>query len=128
MSRARSWLGLFLIFYVIFLGKQPKLDIVTVQKLLWEARAKWYNIGLELRLTEGDLDAINSDNRDVDSCFRCMISKWLRKDNPKPTWAEIIDALMAPPVSYQQLASQLSSEVKIVESDSTVHEEGKDEI
>jgi hypothetical protein len=73
-----------------------------------------------------------SDNSDVDSRFRCMISKWLRRDNPKCTctWAAIIDALKAPSVNYQQLAVQLSSEIQVIESHGTtgIHEEGKDEM
>ena len=67
------------------------------------------------------MDTIKSDYRDVDLCFRCMISKWLRQGSPsKPTWAKIIEALSAPSVNYSQLARQLSSEV--IESDTTKHE------
>ena len=69
-----------------------------------------------------------SDHRDVESCFRCMISKWLRQDNPKPTWGKIVDALMARSVNYQQLAVQLSSEVQVIENSGIVCKEGKDEV
>ena len=105
--------------------KQPKLDVGTVLNRLWEARVKWYNMGLQLSLTEGDLEAIKSDNSDIDSCFRCMISKWLRQVDPEPTWTKIIEVLMTPSVNFPKLAQQL---LKILESGTTVHKDsGKDE-
>ena len=100
--------------------KQPKLDVGTVQNRLWEARVKWYNIGIELSLKEDDLEAIKSDNRDIDSCFRCMISMWLRQVDREPTvaWTKIIEALKAPSVNFSQLAHRL---VEFVENTTTVH-------
>ena len=33
-------------------------DLADVQRALWDGRAKWYNLGLELGLIAGTLDAI----------------------------------------------------------------------
>ena len=86
-------------------------DLVKVQRAVWEGRVKWYNIGLELGLTVGMLDAIQLTNKhDVDECFREMLKKWLRKSDLLPTWSSLAEALRAPPVGLEQLAEQLSVE------------------
>ena len=86
-------------------------DLAEVQRKVWEGRAKWYNIGLELGLTVGTLDAIQLTNKhDVDECFRAMLKEWLRKSEPFPTWSNLAKALRAPPVGLEQLAEQLPVE------------------
>ena len=48
-------------------------DLASVQQSVWEGRSKWYNIGLELGLTPGDLDAIDHDHRSADKCFTATL-------------------------------------------------------
>ena len=52
---------------------------------LWEYRAKWKLIGVELQIESGDLDAIEKNNRIVDDALLDLINLWLRRANPKPT-------------------------------------------
>ena len=86
-------------------------DLADVQRTLWEGRVKWYNIGLELGLTAGTLDAIQLTNKhDVDECFRVMLKEWLRKSELLPTWSSLAKALRALPVGLEQLAEQLQVE------------------
>ena len=83
-------------------------DLADVQRALWEGRARWYNLGLELGLTAGTLDAIQLTNvNDVDTCFRSMLKKWLRKSELVPTWSSLARALREPPVGLEELAQRL---------------------
>ena len=86
-------------------------DLAEVQRAVWEGRAKWYNIGLELGLTARTLDAIQLTNKhDVGECFREMLKEWLGKSDLLPTWSSLAKALRAPPVDLEQLAEQLPVE------------------
>jgi hypothetical protein len=66
------------------------------------------NIGLGLNLGMSDLDAIKEKYRgDPDKCFLEMLSQWLKKVDPRPTWSAMIAALEKPDVGYQYLAENL---------------------
>lgn len=83
-------------------------DLAHIQETVWEGRAKWYNIGLGLRLTPGTLDAIEQTNRhDTDQCFRETLKKWLSKSELKPSWSGMAAALRAPTVGHGELAEKL---------------------
>jgi DNA-binding beta-propeller fold protein YncE len=76
---------------------------------VWEARNKWYNIGLGLNLEVSDLEVIRNTNRDdVDDCFRDMLMKWLRT-SLRPTRSNLITALRERTVGFNQLAEELKS-------------------
>ena len=84
-------------------------DLHKVQDTVWDARAKWYNIGLQLGLSSDSLDAIESDHREQsDNCFTAMLKQWLRRGNPRPTWHALAKALTSRPVGRSYLAEQLS--------------------
>jgi hypothetical protein len=74
---------------------------------VWEARSKWYNIGLKLRISAGTLDSIEATSQNPDKCFTTMIKDWLKNGKPKPLWAAIANALKSPMIGYAQLAEQL---------------------
>ena len=68
---------------------------------------KWYNIGLELDIDPGTLDAIKNDNDSSDDRFRAMLTTWLKMVQPKPTLAALADALQSPTVGFGHLAEQV---------------------
>ena len=75
-------------------------DLHELQNTIWEARTQWYNIGLGLGLSQGSLEAIQCNNRKCEDCFRDMLSKWLKKAHPRPTWSALAEALESPSVDY----------------------------
>ena len=80
-------------------------DLKDVQKTLWKARSKWFNIGIELQRLPDDLEAIKVKcNNNPDDCFREMLMEWLRESKDIITWKDIITALKAEPVGYGELA------------------------
>ena len=89
-------------------GLLTEADLADVQRALWDGRAKWYNLGLELGLKAGTLDAIQQTNGyNVDSCFRSMLKEWLRKTELVPTWSSLAGALGKAPVGLEELAQRL---------------------
>ena len=65
---------------------------------MWNYRARWKFIGVELGIDMGTLDAIEKDCRIVDDCLLRMIKDWLR-NSPRPTREVIRAALQSKHVS-----------------------------
>ena len=83
-------------------------DLASVQRAVWEGRARWYNLGLELGLDPGTLDSIQQTNHHVtDDCFRATIKKWLSSPDLHPSWSSLARSLRAPPVGLEHLAEKL---------------------
>ena len=90
-------------------GQLTISDLPQVFRAVFDARTKWYDIGLELKIDVGSLDAIEEDNpRDVQDCLRALLKKWLRRAQPnyKPTWGALMEALESPLVDEGQLISK----------------------
>ena len=91
-------------------GEEVHVSIDDLEKMLsaaWEARAKWYNIGLQLKIGAGMLDTIKGDSESIDDRFRSMLSTWLKRDEPRPTLSLLASALHSPTVGYQYLAQKI---------------------
>ena len=83
-------------------------DLATVQAKVWEGRAKWYNIGLALKLTPGTLDAVQQTNHYVvDQCFTATLKEWLGKPELDPSWSGLATALKDSTVGLEDIAEQL---------------------
>ena len=82
-------------------------DISSVLRALWEGRAKWYNLGLELGIPAGVLQAIQLTNHYVtDDCFRETLITWMRSNELRPSWSSLARALKAVSVGLGELADQ----------------------
>ena len=79
----------------------PHLSEKNIFELAWDARVKWYHIGIQLGQKTTNLDVIGKE-KDDDTCFTRMIIEWLRKG--KATWDELIDALNHKTVGFSGLA------------------------
>ena len=89
-------------------------DLGDVLEAVWEARSKWYNIGLKLGTSPGTLDSIGkATNHNPDDCITATIKDWLNNGKPKPKWAAVAKALKSPMVGYTYLAEKLVLPFKI---------------
>ena len=86
--------------------KTDGLLLSLVVKKLWDARGKWYYIGLCLGVDKTDLE--NNFHQDTDFCFRKMLTLWLNQVNG--TWQMLIDALHDKTVGYHSLADSIKAE------------------
>ncbi len=87
-------------------GRLVPNDLVTVLTELREVRADWYDIGLALNLTPGDLDAIKGPYKDSKECLRETIKEWLNT-SPDPSWVVLVQALRSPIVGRESSARRL---------------------
>ena len=90
---------------------QLTLDVIRdVLSALWDARSKWYNIGLQLGIDPVALDAIRMEDRDDPSnCLRSAIRIYLTNPSHNKSWSAIVCALNSPPVSFHLLTNELES-------------------
>lgn len=80
-------------------------DLKSVRKLLYDARRKWYDIGIELEIPIETLDTIKSRARlqdDYKVCLVEMIKEWLNSE--QATRKALAEALRAKPVNERKLA------------------------
>ena len=83
-------------------------DLKKVLDSLWEARTKWFHIGIQLDMKISHLKVIRNDYHDeADLCFTEMLTDWLKRMNPPPTWEALVDALKSQTVGYEQLADTI---------------------
>jgi len=82
-------------------------ELSEVRGALYEARAKWHDIGIELKLPVGTLTAIREDFPHAADCLKEMCINWLKRIDPSPSWAALAKALESPPVGEGHLAQQL---------------------
>ena len=82
-------------------------DLSEVRGALYEARAKWYDIGIELKLSIGTLNTIKEDFPQAAECLREACIRWLKRIDPRPSWEALTKALESPPVGEGHLAQQL---------------------
>ena len=81
---------------------QELLTLDNLSKVLnvdavWERRSKWYNIGLNLCITPGTLDAIGCNcHHQCEDCLREVLKEWLKREEPRPTWDALQEALNLP--------------------------------
>lgn len=72
-------------------------------------QSKWYNIGIQLGLTVGILDAIRHDHHDQSvDCLREMLIAWLKHDFDA-TWERLIEALRTSVVAEMKLSHVLEA-------------------
>ena len=84
-------------------------DLVDVWEKLLDVSHKWYDLGLKLRLPLGALDSIKYQHLDAPTSMREMLTSWLKKVDPPPTWEALANALESRVVGEPQLAQQLRS-------------------
>ena len=88
---------------------------------LFEARTKWYVIGIELKLSLGTLNIIREDFPRAPDCLREMCIDWLKRIDPSPSWEALDKALESSVVEEGHLAQQLRDNYCQVRKDITSH-------
>lgn len=93
-------------------------NMQEVLENVWEARQKWYNIGIQLKLDINDLDVIQrqGNNKSPDDYVVDMLKIWLRRKGA--TWKALIDALRHKTVGYPILANNIATKFALDDVDS----------
>ena len=81
-------------------------DLATVFSDTYPCRAKWYNLGLQLRVDVGTLDCFKIQYSDPGNQLREVLRTWLTSSG-NPTWGSMVEALKNPVIDEAQLAKEL---------------------
>ena len=73
-----------------------------------DASARWYNLGLQLKVRTGTLDSIRTQFPDPKDQLREMLKVWLNTSD-NPTWKILTDSLRSQSVGASQLAGDLET-------------------
>lgn len=94
-------------------------DLARIQADLWDARSKWFNLGLQLGVAIEVLEVIKEKNlKNADDCLTELLAYWLRQAK-SPTWNAIVSALRFKTVDLPQLADAIASNHECTRVDST---------
>jgi hypothetical protein len=104
-------------------------DLSDVVEIMWNAKTKWYFIGVRFGLMAPALDAIDADEKDVNNKFTRMVKEWLNKGE-NCNWKAVHSALEHPTVDIQPVKGKkrkttptdhdFSKKVKLTEANETV--------
>ena len=94
-----------------YTGTESKF-ISEFKKMIWEARTKWYDIGVELQLPIDDLECIRKMNSDPGDCLTDMLKKWYqqRKYDRTQFVTNLINVLRSKSIGFDRLAADLLSQ------------------
>ena len=81
-------------------------DLATVLNDTFSCRAKWYNLGVQLRVDVGSLDCLKAQYSDAGDQLREVLRTWLTTSK-SPTWMAMVEALKSPVNGEVQLAKEL---------------------
>ena len=76
--------------------------------------AEWYDLGLQLKVRTGTLDAIRAEFNVPKHQLREMLKAWLNSGD-NPSWKTLIDALRSRMMGASQLAATLETKYCPVE-------------
>ena len=79
-----------------------------VQEELYEARTKWYDVGLALKVPVTTLDSIEGQFDNHGDKLREALKVWL-KTATEPTWQDVVDVLKRRVVGEPKLASDIEA-------------------
>ena len=77
----------------MLLDEKPELR--DAFKKLLPLATSWKTIGTLLGLKSHVLERIRSDESSTMDCLQAVMSEWLKRVKPPPTWKELIDAIEA---------------------------------
>ena len=85
------------------------LELSTVINELYEARHKWFDIGIQLQLDHSELKSIEDKYRsDPGDCFRQMFISWKTSSSQAPkAWSTLANVLRQPSIRYDELAVKI---------------------
>ena len=95
-------------------GRDPgetELSEETIVDLFLElkpARSNSYNLGLELKVPESEIQKIHSSLSKPENRLLYVLLKFVTQVEPRPSWTTIISALRSPAVNLPDLAQQVA--------------------
>ena len=93
-------------------------DLRVLMEELNNISAKWNNLGLQLGVSIGRLNAIKNDYHTTSDCLRETLTIWL-KTFSSPSWSAIVDTLKSRTVGEVNLAVELEQKYCLTQDTSS---------
>ena len=81
-------------------------DLGNVYEKLYDARTKWFDIGLALNIENGTLESIENGQHDNGECLRRMLAHRIQSGGPL-CWNDVCCCLKKPTVGRRDLADEI---------------------
>ena len=95
--------------FFTYIASGPPLgtdDLATVLNDIFPCRAKWYNLGIQLRVAVGTLDCFRVQYSDPGDQLREVVRTWLTTSE-NSTWGAMVEAVRSPVIEEANLAREL---------------------
>ena len=94
--------------YIFFMNTTTALDLWSITNELGSVIDKWFQIGVQLRLSKAKLGQIEADHHTVDRCFSEVISFCFNGNTQVAvSWKSLVEVLESPFVDEKGLAKKL---------------------
>ena len=102
-------------YYCFIFTPAPSLTTVVkpslqqlMNEVIPEIATKWYPLGIQLRLSDKQLDEIEHNHpRNCSRCCTEMFKRWLSQDADTVSWTTLVAALRTKAVNEKNLAKNL---------------------
>ncbi len=88
-----------------------QLSFLEVHTALYQARSKWYFIGMLLGIHPTTLECIKIEERRIEQQYSKMLSTWLRNSDDR-SWKALAKVLRSPVVGRSDIAAQIEDKYR----------------
>ena len=82
------------LFLILLVPVKPTLRDLLKEFIGTTVAARWQILGIFLNFEHGRLQCIETNNaKDCNNCLLEVLSEWLKRDDLKPSWEAIVEAI-----------------------------------
>ncbi|XP_064384149.1 uncharacterized protein LOC135333169 [Halichondria panicea] len=80
-----------------------------VKEVIKEIRSDWYSLAIELDIDYATRKSLEKDYRWVEPCFEAMLTHWVKRSSPPPSWSALVRALESPAIARGDIATTIKT-------------------
>ncbi|XP_064399632.1 uncharacterized protein LOC135345989 isoform X2 [Halichondria panicea] len=80
-----------------------------VKEGIKEIRSDWYSLAIELDIDYATRKSLEKDYRWVEPCFEAMLTHWVKRSSPPPSWSSLVRALESPAIARGDIATTIKT-------------------
>ncbi|XP_064403143.1 uncharacterized protein LOC135348759 isoform X2 [Halichondria panicea] len=80
-----------------------------MKEVIKEVRSDWYSLAIELDIDYATRKSLEKDYRWVEPCFEAMLTHWVKRSSPPPSWSALVRALESPAIARGDIATTIKT-------------------
>ncbi|XP_064407413.1 uncharacterized protein LOC135352129 isoform X6 [Halichondria panicea] len=80
-----------------------------VKEVIKKIRSDWYSLAIELDIDYATRKSLEKDYRWVEPCFEAMLTHWVKRSSPPPSWSALVRALESPAIARGDIAATIKT-------------------